>query len=181
MNEGLAKLAQKMSKPKNVCGHCGSVLNKTVGEINRAEKIGANLYCDRQCAGLARRLENPPTEAERKEAKRVYDAQRRIEKAEEIRAKKREYFQRTYDPAKAAVVRKERMPKHVEYCRRPEYVAWKREYDRRYLASKQFGEFADVALLLQDLEREVEQRATRYEIYRVNGTLNKAQMRRRSL
>jgi len=170
-----------MATTKTSCPQCGAAFEAETGRMNRALKIGAPLYCGRACAGLARRLTSPPTEAERKEAKRLYDARRRVEKEEEIKAKKRDYFKRTYDPAKAAAERKERMPRHVEYCRRPEYKAWKREYDRRHLAEKKFGEFAEVALLLQDIEREVEQRATRYEIYRTNGTLNKAQTRRRSL
>jgi len=124
---------------------------------------------------------NQPTEAERKEAKRLYDARRRVEKADEIRAMKREYFKRTYDPVKAAAERKAKMPQHVEYCRRPEYKVWKCDYDKRYLARKKFGEFAEAALLLQDIEREICEHSTRYEIYRTNGTLNKAQTRRRLL
>lgn len=164
-----------------ICPQCGVEFEATTGALNRALTIGAPLYCGRECAGLARRLKNPPTAAERKEAKRIYDARRRIEKADEIRAKKREYFKRTYDPEKAAEERKEKMPRHIEYCRRPEYKAWKRDYDKRHLAKKKFGEFAEAALMLQDIEREIDQQATRYEIYRTNGTLNKAQTRRRSL
>ncbi len=33
-----------------------------------------------------------------------------------LKAKKAERHKRTYDPVKAAVVRKKRMPRHVEYC-----------------------------------------------------------------
>lgn len=164
-----------------ICSQCGLPFESDNGRINRAKKNNAPLYCGRTCAGLSRRLNNPPTKAEKKEAKRLYDAQRRIEKAEEIKVKKRDYFKRTYNPTIAAAKRKERMPKHVEYCRRPEYKVWKRNYDRRYLAEKKFGEFAKAALLLQDIEREIDERATRYEIYRTNETLNKAQTRRRSL
>ena len=172
---------QRMATTNAICPQCRAEFEATTGRLNRALKIGAPLYCGRYCAGLARRLKNPPTEAERKEAKRLYDARRRVEKADEIRAKKSEYFKRTYDPAKAAEERKAKMPRHIEYCRRPEYKAWKRDYDKRYLARKKFGEFAEAALMLQDIEREIDQQATRYEIYRTNGTLNKALMRRRSL
>lgn len=164
-----------------ICPQCGTEFEAKTGALNRAQKIGAPLYCGRECAGLARRLKNPPTEAERKDAKRLYDARRRVEKADEIREKKREYFKRTYDPEKAAKERKLKMPRHVEYCRRPEYKAWKSDYDKRYRTRKEFGEFAEAALMLQDIEREIDQQATRYEIYRANGTLNKALMRRRSL
>lgn len=163
------------------CASCGSLLHKKTGEINRAAKNGRQLYCGRSCAGLARRLKNPPSEAERKEAKRLYDAKYREEKKSEIKIKKRDYFKRTYDPVKAAEDRKKRMPKHVEYCSQPAYKAWKREYDKNYRAKKYFGVFAEAAILLQDIEREIAKQATRYEIYRINGTLNKAQKRKRSL
>jgi hypothetical protein len=163
------------------CAMCGAVLHKKTREINRAKKNGLNLYCNRTCSGLARRLKNPKSEQERKEEKRLYDARYRKDKSGEIKAKKQEYFKRTYDPVKAAEERKKRMPKHVEYCRRPDYRMWKREYDKRYRANKFFGDYAEAALLLQDIEREISQQASRYEIYRVNGTLNKAQTRKRSL
>ena len=163
------------------CPQCKREFEASSSRYGRAQKIQAPLYCGTECAGLARRLKEPPSDAERKAAKRVYDARRRIEKADEIKAKKREYFKRTYDPVKAAKDRKQKMPQHVEYCRRPEYKAWKREYDKRHRARKEFGEFSEAALLLQDIQLVIEQQATRYEIYRTNGTLNKAQTRRRSL
>lgn len=170
-----------MATTKINCPQCSAEFDAENGRLNGALKTGSPIYCGRVCAGMARRLAILPTKAERKEAKRLYDAQRRIEKAEEIKAKKRDYFKRTYDPIKAAEKRKERMLKHVEYCRKPEYKVWKRGYDRCYLAEKKFGEFAKAALLLQDIEREIDERATRYEIYRTNETLNKAQTRRRLL
>ena len=46
------------------------------------------------------------------------------------------------------------MPKHVEYCRRPEYKAWKHEYDIQK-AAEEFGEFGEAWRLLLDLEKEI--------------------------
>jgi hypothetical protein len=166
---------------KVCCPQCSTWFSAETGRINKAKKIDAPIYCGKKCAGISRRLKTQPTEVERKASKKLYDARRRVEKADEIRSKKKEYFKRTYKPEKAAVKRKENMHKHVEYCRRPEYRAYKRDYDRKYLACKKFGEFSEVALLLQEIDREIEKRATRHEIYRINGTLNKAQMRRREL
>lgn len=167
--------------PSRICPQCLAEFEAEIGRINRAQKINAALYCGRKCAGLARRLQNPPTVEEKKLVKKLYDAQRRIEKADEIKAKKREYFKRTYDPKKAAIERKAKMQNHVEYCRRPEYKAWKKDYDRKFLARKKYGEFAESALLIFDIEDEAAKQATKYEIYQANGTLNKAQTRRRQL
>jgi hypothetical protein len=164
-----------------LCKYCGAEVQQAQNYINRALREGRPMFCNRICAGLARRLANPPTEAERKAAKAAYDARRRELLAERIKAEKRAYYQRTRDPIKEAAIRKERMHLHVEYCRRPEYKAWKAEYDRRHRACKQFGEFAEAFLVLQDLDREIGERATNYEIRLANGTINKAQQRRRAL
>lgn len=156
---------------------CGHPAMRPTGEINRAERRGWPLWCSQACAGLARRIER--TDEERRQIKAAYDAQRRVELADEIRAKKRAYHLRTYDPAKAAEERQKRMPRHVEYCRRPEYRKWKADYDRKHLAAKQYGPFAEAALILRDIETEVLSRIDRTEIARQNGTLNKKQSRRR--
>lgn len=159
------------------CRYCGAVVQQRRGAINRAIRKGKPLYCDRECAGAARRV---PLE-QKKAAKRVYDAQRRVEKADEIRAKKAVYFQRTYDPAKARERRAKNMDRHVEYCRRPEYVAYKSEYDLRRHA-KEYGEYAEAYLLLLDLEREIRSRATWYERNKANGYFTRsAKQRRREL
>ncbi|MGS7457682.1 hypothetical protein, partial [Mycobacterium tuberculosis] len=66
------------------------------------------------------------------------------------------------------------MPKHIEYCRRPEYRAWKRGYDRRYRAKKHYGPFWESALTLVEIEAEVLSRATRYQLDLESGKLNKS-------
>lgn len=161
------------------CALCGGFVGQSVGAINRAEKAGRPIYCGRKCAGLARRKLILPDE--KRESKRLYDAARREQLSEQIRAYKREHHKRTYDPAKAAIERKAKMPRHVEYCRRPEYRAYKRSYDTKRRAVIQFGEFAEAALLLRSVESEIDSRATRQERMQINGTYNKAQMRKRAL
>lgn len=159
------------------CKYCGAVVQQPQGAINRAIRLGKPIYCDRDCAGLARRV--PPSE--KKEAKRIYDAQRRAELAAEISAKKAEYYQRTRDPAKERARRQANMDRHVQYCRQPEYVTYKADYDRER-RSKEYGEFADAYLLLLDLEREVRSRATGYERRKARGYYTRsAQQRRREL
>lgn len=161
------------------CAHCRAKLNKRPGDANRAIRNLLPLYCDRTCFGLARRVER--SEVERKAAKAAYDREYRAANFDRIKAEKHAWFRANYDPAKAAIERKATMSRHVEYCRRPEYRAWKAEYDRQYKARLHFNEYADAAMLLQDLEREILSQATRYEIYLVNGRFNKAQRRRRAL
>jgi hypothetical protein len=148
--------------------------DKPSGAVNRAREAGLRLFCGRKCSGLARRKHK--TKAQKKEEKRLYDIEYRKQNLATIKAKKHAYFVRTYDPAKAAVERKRRAKKHVEYCRRPEYRAWKREYDRRYRASE-YGPLADAYLLAIDLNREIKSRSTNYEIRRQNQTWGKRQAR----
>lgn len=160
-----------------VCHHCHQVLAKSAGAVNRAEMAGKPVYCGRACSGLARRTSR--SDAEKRAAKSAYDKKRREEKATEIKAKKAEYYQRTRDPEKEAVLRKARMPYHVEYCRRPEYVAWKAKYDQEYRAKQEFGEFWESAILALAIRRECLALSDDTEIRRQAGTLNKHQQRRR--
>lgn len=159
------------------CAQCGTLCDKPSGAVNRAREIGAPLYCNRTCAGLARRKHK--TAAQKVEEKRLYDAEYRIKNATALKAKKAEYFQRTYDPATAAIERKKRMPHHVEYCRRPEYKAWKREYDAKYKAKADYGEFWEAAILATEIDREVVSRITKEEVRAINGTRNKSLERKR--
>lgn len=119
------------------------------------------------------------TDEQKKEMKRLYDIEYRKKNAELLKQKKHAYFTKTYDPVEAAAKRKVRMPKHVEYCRRPEYVQWKQKYDEQYRAKKLYGEFWQAFLIVIEINKQVLQRASKYEISYSNGTLNKSQNRSR--
>lgn len=159
------------------CAHCGRTADRPAGHVNRSLAQGMRLFCGRKCSGLARRLHK--TEAQRKEEKRLYDIEYHAKNREKLREQKKEYHKRTYDPVKAAKIRKERMPYHVEYCRRPEYRKKKAVYDRRRQDAK-YGEFAEVARITIDLNREIKERMTNEQIDQANGTQNKSQGRRRA-
>jgi hypothetical protein len=164
------------------CANCLLWVGKDASAVGRARREGAPLYCGRECAGMARRRDTTPEQ--RKAEKLEYDRQRRAKLGETLRAEKRAAYYRNHatNLAKAAERRRdpERIAYHNAYCRRPEYVAVKSEYDRRRRAGV-YQEFADAFLLLQDLEREIDARADRYEVYMQNGTINKAQTRKRAL
>ena len=72
-----------------------------------------------------------------------------------------------------------RMPKHIEYCRRPEYRKKKVVYDRIHRAKEQFGEFAEAFLVLKDVQAEINSRMDWYERAKAKGTINKTKQRRR--
>lgn len=163
---------------KIICAHCGKPSDKLAGAVNRAKRAGLRLFCDRVCAGLGRR--HGLSKAALIERKRLYDAGYREKNRGLLKVKKHAHFKATYDPAKAAIERKARMHLHVEYCNRPEYKAWKREYDRTYRAKADFGPFWEAALVLLDIENEVSSRMSRYEIYAANGLLNKSKQRKRA-
>ncbi len=158
------------------CAHCGKRAEKEAGHVNRSREMGLRLFCGRRCAGLSRQKHK--TKAQKIAEKREYDAEYRQKNLALIKAKKREYFKRTYNPEKARIERKKRMPKHVEYCRRPKYKVYKQKYDREYRANK-FGAFADAYLLTVDLNRAIKERSTNEQIKWENRTANKAQFRRR--
>ncbi len=159
------------------CAHCGKESEKRTGIVNRAIKLGKPLYCGRKCFGLASR--NIKTPDQLKEEKRIYDMEYRRKNKALLKAKKAEYFQRTYDPERAAIDRRKTMRRHIEYCRTSEYKAWKKEYDRTYRAKKTYGEFWESFLLLMDVEQEVESRMNKYQIRLESETYNKTQRRHR--
>ncbi len=144
-----------------------------------------HLYCDRKCAGLARR--NYRCDAELKESKRLYDIEYRAKNIDRITAEKKVYFQETYDPEKAAEERaKAKLERpHVEAGRRkymasPGYRASKKKYDRHYKAVQNYGdEWGPCMALVLDIRDECLNQMSDYEIRHSKGTLSKSQTRKR--
>jgi hypothetical protein len=169
------------------CEQCGSEASRLTGDVNRARKCGARLFCDRACAGAAkaatRELPLPGTPEGRAHKSR-YDRERRAKMGEVLREQKREAYRRAVEERGEVVRSKQRAhreanrERHADYCRTPEYRAWKSEYDRRHRA-KEYGEFAEAHIALVQLQALVDERMTRDEIYAANGTVNKKQTRRR--
>lgn len=159
------------------CSNCGTETDRPTGHVNRAMKAGNNLYCSKACSAIGRRTGK--TVEQKKAEKRAYDMEYRARDPEGRKALKAEYYRRTHDPVREAEIRKKRMPQHVEYCRRPEYREWKRDYDRNYRAVKVYGDFAECFLLVQDIRDECLTRMSDYEIRMENGTLNKSLQRKR--
>lgn len=166
-----------------VCPQCGNGFATKTGRANRADKIGAPLYCGRVCAGLARRLAVPKTPEQKKAEKAAYDKARRERLGEVLRDQKRSAYYANHSEmlSRHAAYRVKRMPAHVEYCRQPEYKAKKHIYDLQR-NSAEYGEFAEAHRLLVDLEKEIRSQATAYERRVANGYYTRsAQKRRREL
>lgn len=162
---------------KVTCKQCGKETDKPASHVNRSLKRGAPLYCSMSCSALGRRIDR--SDDEKKELKRIYDQGYRESNLELLKEKKQDWHKRTYDPEKAAVYRKANMQRHVEYCRRPEYAAWKKEYDRKYRAKVKYGEYWECFMLTQDIREEALTLMSDYEIRLSKGTLNKALKRKR--
>ena len=154
----------------NRCCTCGRF-------VARSARTGLRLFCDRFCFGKSRRKYK--TISQRKLEKRLYDMEYRALNVARLKREKAEWFQRTYDPEKARIIRAKNMPRHVEYCRRTIYKAYKREYDKSYRAQQDYGDFWEAGMLLIELDNEIAQRATKEELALAKGTVNKAQTRRR--
>lgn len=161
-----------------ICGYCRKKFDRNASAVGRAVRGGAKVYCNKSCAGLGRRKNK--NDAQKKAEKRLYDIAYREKNSAALKIKKAARFQRDYDPVAAAVKRKETMPRHIGYCRKPEYKKWKKKYDEHYSAKKKFGEFYESFLLLKKIDEEIASRASKYEIGLENGTINKAQTRRRN-
>lgn len=100
-----------------------------------------------------------------KQRKAAYDREYRKKNRQRIAANHAAYFQRTYDPVKAAKERKKKMPEHVRYCQQAWYREYKREYDKKRRAGR-FGGFADAYKVLLTLKKEIRrQMPDRFERY----------------
>jgi hypothetical protein len=158
-----------------LCAHCNKPHGRRAAYVNRAAKCGLPLYCDRRCAGLARRTEKPPL-AVRRALKREYDIKYRLENREYIRERKREDYQAHRDPVKERRIRKANMARHVAYCRKyyqdPKRKAFKVAYDKYYKAKLLYGDnyWAECHVLLVKLEKAVrELEPNKYERAKARG------------
>ena len=164
-----------MAKALFICARCGAESSREAGAINRANRLGLSLYCTRECAGIARQCGK--SKDQKVAEKAAYDAEYRAKNREMLKAKKAQRYRETYDPDKARIYRKKIMPRHVEYCRRPEYVEKKKAYDLDRRA-KEYGPFAESYKILLKIQKEVLSKSSRYEIDTINGKLNKAHRRK---
>lgn len=172
---------------KVTCAHCGARFDKRGVEVRRRRRVdpGYRFYCGRTCFGLARRVER--TISEKKARKAAYDLERRNGPARErILAEKRERHRRTYTYESGRAFRASRPGYHTEYCRKyfkdPERKAAKIAYDRERRSALQYGPFADAAMLLVDLEKEIRHREPdKYERAKARGYYERtAQQRKRN-
>lgn len=165
------------------CAYCGQKSERPAGHVNRSVRNGLNLYCGKLCSRLGRRLNRSASEKVAQKA--AYDRHRRAILGDSLLEKKRAKYHQSVaeNPsvvrAKEKANRAKRKDAHNEYCMRPAYRDWKKEYDKRHRAEKFYGPFAEAFLILQNLEEEVSQRASRYEIYMERGTINKSLKRKR--
>lgn len=159
------------------CPQCREETIKPIGDYNRALKRGYTPCCSMDCAGLRRRSNK--TSAQKKEEKRIYDIKYKTENKEKLKKEKKLWFRKTYNPEKAAIERKKNMARHVKYCQSSKYKEWKKQYDTKYRAKKNYGEYWESFVLLSSLKDEIYSRVDWYTIKYESGLLNKQQQRRR--
>ena len=76
--------------------------------------------------------------------KAAYDKIYREKNKELIKEKKRAYNKTKAGREMQKRSRDKRKQQHLEYCRTDKYKAYKKEYDKKYLAKKKYGEFLGI-------------------------------------
>jgi len=169
-----------MNTVEVACSYCGEPTLKSTSHFNRARALGAKLFCNKRCDGLSRRV--PTTPEQRKAAKAAYDERYREVNRERLLRKAKDYYA-VYGPShreEERARRQETMPRHVEYCRRPDYREKKQKYDAKLRASE-YGEFAEAYRILIDLHREIIARVPdKYERLKARGYFERQQAKRRT-
>ena len=54
--------------------------------------------------------------------------------------------------------REKRKEEHKKYIKTPKYKAWKKEYDRKHRAKKEYGDFWESHLIIKDIEKDFQPR-----------------------
>lgn len=160
-------------KVKVKCGHCGCEVEKESGHINRANKLGLKLFCNKACFGLYHRT----TKEQKVALKRQYDIKYRKKNSERITERTKAYEK---TPAGRAMQKRNRekfKQSHLEYCRTEEYKKWKHEYDQKHVAKKMYGELWESHLVLKEVEKIIEPEKLECKVQK--GTYNKSQKRKR--
>lgn len=156
------------------CNFCGESFLKYKGHVNRALKNNQLLFCDKICLYLHRKSFKKP-ESEKKKEKSEYDKIYKLKNKERDAPKRAAYHKKTYNVEKEREKRKKKMHLHVKYCQQPKYKQYKREYDKKYRAKKNYGEFWEASLMLNDLEQVVDNKMAKQDL----NLINKSQKRKR--
>ena len=132
-------------------------------------KVTKRIYCSAKCAKSIQKLRDEAQRSKPASIKRKknYDEAYRKENDTEIKRKKAEYFQNTYDPEKAAIHRQKRMPAHIEYCRQPAYKIKKKAYDKIKRAKDNAGEYWESYIMITEIENELALQTNFSEFHRV--------------
>lgn len=175
-----------MAKAEYTCSHCQKSFWRERGQANVSLNRGQSLKCSRRCVGLAKRLDK--TRGQKRLEKAEYDRQYREKNRDRLKAEKAAYYQSRRDERKVQDAARRAAPgykaRHKAYLKvynaRPEWKAHKKAYDRKYRAVRMYGEeLAPAAVVLWELQEEINGRITDTEIRRRLGTQCKSQVRRR--
>lgn len=167
---------------KLICCYCDrtfKVKENNIGQRNKSIRFGLPIYCNIKCAGLGRRSKETPEQ--KRNIKSWYDMFLRESMTEDEKIFESfaglVYFHMDYKahPAKYKEQRNKRMPKHIEYCRQPDYKKYKMAYDEKYHAKNKYGEYWEAAIALKNLDKEIDFRESK----RQNKIYNKSTTKRK--
>lgn len=171
----MSKKKPNRKNSEHKCIHCGVTYFKYVSPSRGTR------FCSLQCSGKYRVI----GKEEIKKRHAIYLKEKMLNDPEfrtKRLARKKAYYQENKERIEARMKKirrtKEYRERHAAYCRRPEYAMYKKPYDRKLRCKKKYGEFAEAASILIDLKNEL--RPHKYEIRKINGTLNKALQRSRN-
>jgi hypothetical protein len=158
------------------CTHCGKKVDKRSGHVNRANKLGARLFCNRTCYGLDKRHNRSLDE--QKEVKRIYDLEYCKNNYIKRKSQQKEWFDQDYakHPEKYKERRKAKYEAHLKYLSTDKYKAKKKKYDREFRAKKKYGEFWESFIHLQDIDKFIDNREVKLQLC----LTNKNQKRKRN-
>lgn len=152
------------------CSHCKAKIEKLAWMVKKSKAEGNPLYCDRKCAGKAKRT----SKEEKVRLKAEYDKRYREANEEYIKERNQKYNETPAGRAMQKRNREKMKESHLAYCRTPKYKKWKHEYDQLHVAKKKYGELWESHLAIKKIQKEIDAR----EVRQINNLHNKTQKRR---
>lgn len=143
------------------CHQCGIEVEKFTGHVNRALKMGNNVYCGRKCEGIGR--QKGYTNEDRKKIKHDYDQKRKGLDWMPLYNAFCFHLDYAANPEKYREIRRKKYPKHLLYLKSSKYRNYKKQYDHVYHAKNKYGAFWEAAILVENIEQLIDKDQSRQD------------------
>lgn len=152
-------------------------------EWNLSKGVTKHVFCSLMCSGKFRAIGKDEIKKRHAEYLKNKMANDPIFREKRLNRKRQYYQERKIEIEKKMKMKRttpEYKAERAKYLASEKYKKYKQKYDRIHRCKKKYGEFWESASILIDMENEIKNKMSKYEIRLINGTINKALNRSRN-